>query len=96
MKKIGEFKPDEKYLQTITGDITKEHLSWRMAISYKFENSRASLYREDRLGLQKESHHNKTYYFIDGDELEFITVEAMLVALNEKIKCIPNAETQSS
>lgn len=86
MKKIGEFKPDEKYLQTIIGDITKDHLSWRYALGMSFNGKRHNAYRDDRLSLQKEGYCNKTYWYIDGDEREFKTVEAMLEALNEAIK----------
>jgi hypothetical protein len=55
-------------------------------------NKHSSLYRDDKLGVQKECHvphrngkpcKGKTYYFIDGDDREFTTEEELIEALRK-------------
>jgi hypothetical protein len=94
MKKIGEFKPDEAHIQMILGNVEAHHIKLRYALGMSFSGKRYNVYRDDKLSIQKECLDNKTYWFIDGDEREFDTVEKMLCALNEKLKSL-NHDIQS-
>ncbi|MEJ8803145.1 hypothetical protein [Pontibacter sp. H249] len=65
--------------------------------SLNMRNQHHTLMRNNELGLQMETISNKTkcgtgitksrsYYFIDNDEREFLTVEDLVDAYNEKFK----------
>ncbi len=65
--------------------------------SLNMKNQHHTLMRDNTLGIQCETISNKTkcgtgitksrsYYFIDNDEREFLTVEELVDAYNEKFK----------
>lgn len=85
MSKIGEFKPKEGFLSAIEGQITKDHLKWSYGMGMSISGKRHTVYKDYNLSCQKECHGEKTSYYIDGDKREFKTVDALLIALNEKL-----------
>ncbi len=69
---------------------TKFH--WSLGVHTSFRNEHQSVYRDNALGVQKETlvpYRNgqpcegKSYYYIDGDEREFRSEEELMAALRE-------------
>ena len=74
-----------------------DNIKWQFKGSMNLENQHHTFLRDDELGLQCESISNKTcggygigksksYYFIDGDDREFLSTEELADAYNEKFK----------
>jgi hypothetical protein len=70
-------------------------INWQFKTSLNLRNQHHTVLRDDELGVQMEQLTNKTdggyglgkcrsFFFIDNDEREFLTADAMVDAYNEK------------
>lgn len=76
--------------------IHSEDINWRLIQSWNLRDQHYTILRDEEKKVQCEKITNKTMdigtgkvysaYYIDGDEREFHTVEAMVDAYNEKFK----------
>ncbi len=77
--------------------IDQGDIQWKYISSWQFTNQHHTMLRDDSLGLQMESITNRTqegyglgkkrdFFFIDKDVREFLTVEELVEAYNEKFK----------
>lgn len=77
--------------------IHADDIKWMFKSSWNWRNQHHSMMRDDELGLQVEVITNKTnggyglgkaksFYFIDNDEREFLNVEDLVNAYNEKFQ----------
>jgi hypothetical protein len=77
-------------------EIEEDDIKWKWAKHISFSNGKGNMmYRDDALGLQCEATNGKVYYFIDNDDREFLSIEQLVTAYNEKQRsqdryvCVP-------
>ena len=76
--------------------MSSRKFNFKQLSHFSFEDGGSSLYRDEALKCQMEIHTKKNkhgewgkgkrYFFIDGDEREFRTIEALNNALDKKLK----------
>jgi hypothetical protein len=77
--------------------IHEDDIKWKLAGRYSTTSQYHGCYRDEVLGVQYEHISNRTkcgtgitrtrkWFFIDNDEREFLTVEELVEAYNEKFK----------
>jgi len=73
--------------------ITEEDIEWKFMSSINYSNKDHCLLRDNKLGIQCEKVSGKTHFrkcstsfFIDNDPREFLSLDTLIDAYNEKFK----------